>query len=163
AYHRASWLANADARRKGRSSADSHPSRRARRRVRSGRGAGAPRSLAGTTSRSSVGAKWLPRCACTHMPRSVRCRISREEAAAEPSSRPSPICLLVMSHFRTIMSITSAVLLFIYGLQALSREIQEVGEGVFQSLTERLTKTRVRGYFLGLLLTVLSNRRPRFR
>lgn len=74
--------------------------------------------------------------------------------AAEPSSRPAPICLLAMSHFQTIMSITSAVMLFIYGLQALSREIQEVGEGVFQSLTERLTKTRVRGYFLGLLLTV---------
>lgn len=60
-----------------------------------------------------------------------------------------------MSLFQTIISITSAVMLFIYGLQALSRELQEVGEGMFQKLTERLTKTRVRGYLLGLILTVI--------
>lgn len=60
-----------------------------------------------------------------------------------------------MSLFQTIISITSAVMLFVYGLQALSRELQEVGEGIFQRLTERLTKTRLRGFMLGLILTVI--------
>ena len=49
----------------------------------------------------------------------------------------------------------SAIVLFLYGLQSFSKEIQQVGGGAFSAATAALTKTRWRGFALGAVLTAL--------
>lgn len=49
----------------------------------------------------------------------------------------------------------SAIILFLYGLQSFSREIQQVSEGSFSSAMAAMTRTRWRGFALGAVLTAI--------
>jgi Na/Pi-cotransporter len=60
-----------------------------------------------------------------------------------------------MSVVQTLSSIVAAIVLFLYGLEGFSRELQHVGEGTFQRLTTAVTRTRWRGFAVGALLTAV--------
>jgi phosphate:Na+ symporter len=60
-----------------------------------------------------------------------------------------------MSNLQTIASIIAAVVLFLYGLEGFSRELEAVGKGAFQRIMTQLTKTRYRGFMLGVVVTAL--------
>jgi Na/Pi-cotransporter len=60
-----------------------------------------------------------------------------------------------VSVVHTVSSIVAAIVLFLYGLEGFSRELQHVGEGTFQRVTSTVTRTRWRGFAVGAGLTAL--------
>jgi Na/Pi-cotransporter len=60
-----------------------------------------------------------------------------------------------MSWVQTASSVVAAIVLFLYGLEGFSRELQQLGDGTFQRLTATVTRTRWRGFALGAVLTAL--------
>ncbi|HXZ80104.1 MAG TPA: Na/Pi symporter [Terriglobales bacterium] len=60
-----------------------------------------------------------------------------------------------MSNFRILLAAVSAIVLFLYGLEAFSREIQTVGGVTLQKWLGRLTESRWRGVVLGALATAI--------
>lgn len=59
-----------------------------------------------------------------------------------------------MSVLHSIFAILSAIILFIYGLQGFSRELQAAGGAALQSWLERVTKNRMLGFSIGAFATV---------
>jgi Na/Pi-cotransporter len=60
-----------------------------------------------------------------------------------------------MSNFRVLLSIISAIVLFLYGLEAFSQEIQTVGGETVKNWLGRLTQSRWRAVLLGALATAI--------
>jgi phosphate:Na+ symporter len=60
-----------------------------------------------------------------------------------------------MSNFRILLSIISAIVLFLYGLGAFSAEIQRVGGDTLKKWLGRLTQTRWLAVLLGALATAI--------
>ena len=60
-----------------------------------------------------------------------------------------------MSNFRVLLSITSAIVLFLYGLGAFSQEIQAVGGETLKKWLGRLTQKRWLAVLLGALATAI--------
>jgi Na/Pi-cotransporter len=60
-----------------------------------------------------------------------------------------------MSNFRVLLSIASAIVLFLYGLAAFSHEIQEVGGQTLTKWLGRLTEKRWRAIVLGAVGTAI--------
>lgn len=54
-----------------------------------------------------------------------------------------------MSNFRVLLGIVSAIVLFLYGLESFSHEIQRVGAAALSKWLGRLTESRWRGILLG--------------
>ena len=62
-----------------------------------------------------------------------------------------------MSNFKVLLTAVSAIVLFLYGLQAFSHEIQTVGGATFAKWLGRLTQSRWRALVLGAVTTALVN------
>jgi len=60
-----------------------------------------------------------------------------------------------MSHFRIVFTVVSAIVLFLYGLEAFSHEIQSVGGATLRNLLARLTQNRWRAVLLGAAATAI--------
>ena len=60
-----------------------------------------------------------------------------------------------MSNLRILMAAVSAIVLFLYGLEAFSREIQTVGGETLRKWLHRLTESRWRAVLLGTLATAI--------
>jgi len=60
-----------------------------------------------------------------------------------------------MSNFRILLSIISAIVLFLYGLGAFSQEIQTVGGETLKKWLGRLTQSRWLAVLLGVLATAI--------
>ena len=60
-----------------------------------------------------------------------------------------------MSNLRILLAIVSAIILFLYGLEAFSQEIQRVGGDVLRKWLGRLTESRWRGVVLGTVATAI--------
>ncbi len=60
-----------------------------------------------------------------------------------------------MSTYELIVSGLAALALFAYGLQSLSQEIENTGGERLKAILSRVTKSPVRGYFLGIVVTAL--------
>ncbi|HEV2729298.1 MAG TPA: Na/Pi symporter [Terriglobales bacterium] len=60
-----------------------------------------------------------------------------------------------MSNFRVLLSIISAIVLFLYGLGAFSHEIQEVGGETLKKWLGRLTESRWMALLLGAVATAI--------
>lgn len=60
-----------------------------------------------------------------------------------------------MSNFRVLLSIVSAIVLFLYGLGAFSQEVQEVGAEPLKKWLGRLTEKRWRAVVLGSVVTAI--------
>ena len=60
-----------------------------------------------------------------------------------------------MSSFRTLLAIVSAIVLFLYGLEAFSQEIQRVGGETLKKWLGRLTDRRWRAVLLGAVATAI--------
>jgi Na/Pi-cotransporter len=60
-----------------------------------------------------------------------------------------------MSNFNFVMAALSAIVLFLYGLQAFTREIQAVGGDTLRAWLGRLTRDPVRGVLLGAFATAV--------
>ena len=60
-----------------------------------------------------------------------------------------------MSNFRILLSIVSAIVLFLYGLGAFSQEIQTVGGETLRRWLGKLTERRWQGLLLGALTTAI--------
>jgi phosphate:Na+ symporter len=60
-----------------------------------------------------------------------------------------------MSTFELVVSGVAALALFAYGLQSLSREIEEVGGDRLKTLLSYVTESRIRGFLLGIIVTAL--------
>jgi len=60
-----------------------------------------------------------------------------------------------MSNFRILLSIVSAIVLFLYGLGAFSQEIQTVGGDTLKNWLGRLTQSRWRAVLLGAVATAV--------
>lgn len=60
-----------------------------------------------------------------------------------------------MSNFRILVASISAILLFLYGLEAFSQEIQRVGAGTLNKWLVKLTERRWRGVLLGAVATAI--------
>ena len=60
-----------------------------------------------------------------------------------------------MSNFNFILGAISAIILFLYGLQAFTREIQAVGGDTLKAWLGRLTSSPVRGVLLGAVATAI--------
>lgn len=60
-----------------------------------------------------------------------------------------------MSNLRVFLAIVSAIVLFLYGLEAFSHEIQAVGGERLNRLLNQLTKDRWRGVLLGAVATAV--------
>jgi Na/Pi-cotransporter len=60
-----------------------------------------------------------------------------------------------MSNFRVLLSIVSAIVLFLFGLEAFSQEVQEVGGEALRKWLGRLTAKRWRAVVLGGLATAI--------
>lgn len=59
-----------------------------------------------------------------------------------------------MTVLHSIFAVLSAIILFIYGLQGFSRELQAAGGAALQSWLERVTKNRMLGFSIGAFATV---------
>lgn len=59
-----------------------------------------------------------------------------------------------MTVLHSIFAVLSAIILFIYGLQGFSRELQAAGGAALQSWLERVTKNRLLGFSIGAFATV---------
>ena len=60
-----------------------------------------------------------------------------------------------MSNFKILLTAISAIVLFLYGLEGFSQEIQRVGGTAFNHLLRRLTDSRWRGVLLGAVATAI--------
>jgi Na/Pi-cotransporter len=60
-----------------------------------------------------------------------------------------------MSNFNFVLAALSAIVLFLYGLQAFTREIQAVGGDTLRAWLGRLTRDPVRGVLLGAFATAI--------
>jgi phosphate:Na+ symporter len=60
-----------------------------------------------------------------------------------------------MSNFSLLLAVVSAIVLFLYGLEAFSHEIQRVGGATLRDLLGRLTESRWRGVLLGAVATAI--------
>jgi phosphate:Na+ symporter len=60
-----------------------------------------------------------------------------------------------MSNLRILFAAISAIVLFLYGLEAFGREIQSVGGETFRKWLGRLTESRWRGVVLGIVATAI--------
>src|SRR5882762_4366800 len=60
-----------------------------------------------------------------------------------------------MSSFKILLTAISAIVLFLYGLEGFSQEIQRVGGAAFSNLLRRLTESRWRGVMLGAVATAI--------
>ena len=60
-----------------------------------------------------------------------------------------------MSNLRILFAVISAIVLFLYGLEAFSREIQAVGGETLRKWLGRLTESRWRGVVLGAVATAI--------
>lgn len=60
-----------------------------------------------------------------------------------------------MSNFRILLAVVSAIVLFLYGLEAFSQEIQKVGGATLTKWLGRLTESRWRGVLLGAVATAV--------
>jgi phosphate:Na+ symporter len=60
-----------------------------------------------------------------------------------------------MSNFKILLTAVSAIVLFLYGLQAFSHEIQTVGGATFAKWLGRLTQSRWRALLLGAVATAI--------
>ena len=60
-----------------------------------------------------------------------------------------------MSNFRILLASISAILLFLYGLEGFSQEIQRVGGGTLNKWLVKLTESRWRGVLLGAVATAI--------
>lgn len=60
-----------------------------------------------------------------------------------------------MSNFRILLASISAILLFLYGLEAFSQEIQRVGAETLKKWLVKLTESRWRGVLLGAVATAI--------
>jgi len=60
-----------------------------------------------------------------------------------------------MSNFRVLLAIVSAIVLFLYGLESFSHEIQRVGAAALSEWLGRLTKSRWRAVLLGAAATAI--------
>jgi len=60
-----------------------------------------------------------------------------------------------MSRFKILLTAISAIVLFLYGLEGFSQEIQRVGGAAFSNLLRRLTESRWRGVLLGAVATAI--------
>jgi len=63
--------------------------------------------------------------------------------------------MMDLSLFNTIFLVISAVILFLYGLEHFSREIQHIGEASFKNHLEKFASNRWRGFALGAFFTAL--------
>lgn len=64
-----------------------------------------------------------------------------------------------MSNFRILLASISAILLFLYGLEAFSQEIQRVGAETLKKWLVKLTESRWRGVLLGAVATAIVQSR----
>jgi Na/Pi-cotransporter len=60
-----------------------------------------------------------------------------------------------MSSFKILLTAISAIVLFLYGLEGFSQEIQLVGGAAFSNLLRRWTESRWRGVMLGAVATAI--------
>ncbi len=60
-----------------------------------------------------------------------------------------------MSNLRILLAVVSAIVLFLYGLESFSQEIQRVGGDVLRKWLGRLTESRWRGVVLGMVATAI--------
>ena len=60
-----------------------------------------------------------------------------------------------MSNFRILLASISAILLFLYGLEGFSQEIQRVGGATLRKWLVKLTESRWRGVLLGAVTTAI--------
>ena len=60
-----------------------------------------------------------------------------------------------MSNFRIVIAIAAAILLFLYGLESFSHEIQAVGGDKLRRVLARLTQSRLHGLVIGALATAI--------
>jgi phosphate:Na+ symporter len=60
-----------------------------------------------------------------------------------------------MSTFELVISGLAALALFAYGLQSLSRQIEETGGERLKRLLARVTESPLQGYLLGIFATAL--------
>jgi phosphate:Na+ symporter len=60
-----------------------------------------------------------------------------------------------VSNLRILFAAISAIVLFLYGLEAFCREIQAVGRGTLRRSLSRLTDSRWRGVVLGIVATAI--------
>ena len=58
-----------------------------------------------------------------------------------------------MTPFRGIIAAIAAVVLFLYGLQGFSQELQSIGGDALRSWLPRLTANRWRGFLIGMVAT----------
>lgn len=67
----------------------------------------------------------------------------------------APMTLPDFSDFQLFVLILSALLLFLYGLEQFSRELQQLGQDRMARLLERATRYRVGGLLLGAVVTAI--------
>src|SRR5204862_7080077 len=60
-----------------------------------------------------------------------------------------------MSNFRILLAVASAIVLFLYGLEGFSQEIQRLGGATLSKWLGRLTESRWRGILLGAVATAI--------
>jgi Na/Pi-cotransporter len=60
-----------------------------------------------------------------------------------------------MTPFQGIIAAISAIVLFLYGLQAFSQELQSVGGATLRLWLPRVTASRWRGFFIGMIATAI--------
>ena len=60
-----------------------------------------------------------------------------------------------MGYLNLIVAVFATVILFVYGLQSFSREIQLLGEDKLKGALERLTRNRFSGFLLGAVFTAV--------
>src|SRR6201981_3742093 len=60
-----------------------------------------------------------------------------------------------MSNLKILFAAISAIVLFLHGLEAFSREIQAVGGGTLRKWLGHLTESRWRGVMLGAVATAI--------
>lgn len=60
-----------------------------------------------------------------------------------------------MTPFQGIVAAISAIVLFLYGLQAFSQELQSVGGAALRSWLPRVTASRWRGFLIGMIMTAI--------
>ena len=60
-----------------------------------------------------------------------------------------------MGTLDVLFAVATTVILFLYGLQSFSREIQDLGRDSLKQLLERLTRSRMSGFVLGAVFTAV--------
>src|SRR5437667_11649316 len=60
-----------------------------------------------------------------------------------------------MSNFRILLAVASAIVLFLYGLEGFSQEIQRLGGATLSKWLGHLTESRWRGLLLGAVATAI--------